>query len=182
MIGGVGGTLAMSACVEAEGRFYIGDEASVSAANGATSCGTGHCGAQTVYKDRGDQQLCYFVTSGLIVRQTTDTNHVETNRILIHEVDVEVFGPGGAQVDSFSRAATGEINPATTDNVVALTTVRLESTANLPAGSQATLGIVIKGRTTGGDDIQTPEFFAPVYVENVPPVNPMATAATGDHC
>jgi len=159
--------LASSACVEAEAKFYI-----VSPGAGAMgtcmATGTG-CdflvGASGV---QGDQIGCYVVDSGLIARANSQTNHVESSRILLNEVDVEVFSASGARVDNFTRSISGFIDPPAngghTDQAVTLPVLRTESAAALPAGQQGTVGIIVKGRTTGGLNLQTPEYFTPIYV------------------
>jgi hypothetical protein len=159
--------IASSACVEAEAKFYIVSPGS--GAMGGCSAGMGGCdflvGAANV---QGDQIGCYVVDSGLIQRANSQTNHVESSRILLNEVDVEVFSASGARVDNFTRSISGFIEPPSnggrTDQGVTLPVLRTESAAALPAGQQGTVGIIIKGRTTGGLNLQTPEYFTPIYV------------------
>ena len=97
--------LVSSACVEAEAKFYI-----VSPGSGTMgTCMAGMTcnflvGASSV---DGDQIGCYIVDSSLLARANSQTNHVESSRILLNEVDVEVFSASGARVDNFTRAISG---------------------------------------------------------------------------
>jgi hypothetical protein len=111
----------------------------------------------------GDQYACILVNSGLIPRAKNDTNHPETNRILVNEVDVEVLDGNGAVVDSFTRAVNGVVEPhapaASGDTSLSVPVMRTESATSFGSGAQIVVGIIIKGRTTGGIDIETPEFY-----------------------
>jgi len=179
VMGGIAAGLASSSCVAAEGKFYISSGAAVTFAMGGATCNMTPCGSTTMgWHVNVDQAACFIVNSGLIPRLKVDTNHVETNRILVHEVDIEVFGPGGALVDSFTRAAEGSLDPSVANQPMPFTILRPESTTNLPFGSQAVVGIVLKGRTTGGLDIESPEFYAPIYV-NAPISSTNGTSCSG---
>ena len=69
----------------------------------------------------------------------------------------------GAVVDSFSRATNGVIEPGapenTTDQTVAMPILRTESAQKFAPGDEMVIGIILKGRTTGGNDMETPEFY-----------------------
>jgi hypothetical protein len=158
--------LTTNACVEAEAKFYIVTPCASGMSSGSTTCNF-QVGAANV---QGDQIGCFTVDSGLISRANTQTNHVESSRILLNEVDIQVFSASGAQVDSFSRSISGFIDPPPsgghTDQAVDVPVLRTESAAAIPAGQQGTVGIIIKGRTTGGLNVETPEYFTPIYVLN----------------
>jgi hypothetical protein len=163
LLAGVG--LAMApACVESESKFYIAAPAGLKVSDGGAVCSTDDtevCSGLAVTP--GGSVGCFKVVSGLIPRARNDTNHAETNRIILSEVDVEVINSSGATVDSFTSPTNGIVDPTTPETTnfttVPMPIVRAESISKLAAGERFVIGLVLKGRTTGGLDIETPEFF-----------------------
>jgi hypothetical protein len=169
--------VASSACVEAEAEFYISTPTSIDM--DGTCADDPICPSVTVVVGAGavgDQYRCFRVTSGLIPRAVDDTNHVETNRIILSEVDVEVLDGNGTVIDSFSRATNGIVEPnlpeSSEDQVVAMPIMRTEAAQKLAPGDEIVIGIILKGRTTGGNDMETPEFY----------VNGIGTDIGGSSC
>jgi len=168
-VGGASLVTANVACVEHESMFYVVTPTTFDPKSGACNdtpvCS--HTDLLVGPNVGGDQLRCLAVTSGLIPRGKDDTNHTETNRIIVSEVDVEVFDGSGAVVDSFSRASNGVVDPSRPsviqDSVLIVPVLRAEAAAKFGNGDQILIGIIIKGRTTGGTDIETPEYYLAAY-------------------
>jgi hypothetical protein len=66
-------------------------------------------------------------------------------------------------VDSFSAPANGVLAPADPESgssiVASLPVARAEGISQLQPGTNFVIGVILKGRTTGGLDIETPEYF-----------------------
>ncbi|MFO0611340.1 MAG: hypothetical protein U0414_02040 [Polyangiaceae bacterium] len=153
-----------SGCVEAEAQFYIAMPLPVKNGMDGVSCeGSEDEGCASLSVAQNTTNGCFLVASGLIPRAKDDTNHPETNRIILNQVDLELLDSSGAAIDTFSAPANGLINPASPEGgsfaKVSLPIVRSEGLAQLMPGSRFVIGIILKGRTTGGLDIETPEFF-----------------------
>lgn len=154
-----------SGCVEAESQFYILSSSAVKFAKDMDPvCADGdgtYCAALAI--GGGSGSACLQVASGLIPRARDDTNHTETNRIILNQVDLELIDASGAVIDSFSAPANGFIEPALPEAgstaIIAVPVVRTEGASKLTPGSRFVIGIIVKGRTTGGLDLETPEFY-----------------------
>jgi hypothetical protein len=158
---------ASSACVEAEATFYIVTPSPIDPKTRECKApGMATCSSATVVTGPdgvGDQATCFVVASELIPRAKNDANQIERNRIIFTEVDLEVLDGGGGTVDSFSRAINGYIDPAKPEEqslvAVPLVVLRTEAAAQFAPGAEMVVGIILKGRTTGGVNVQTPEFY-----------------------
>lgn len=152
-------------CVESEAQFYIVSSSPVKfSMDSDPTCDSGSegfCSALDI--GSGSGSACFLVASGLIPRAKDDTNHSETNRIIINQVDLELLNASGAAIDSFSAPANGYIDPhppeAGSMATFAFPVVRTEGSSQLAPGERFVIGVILKGRTTGGLDLETPEFF-----------------------
>lgn len=153
-----------SGCVEAEAQFYIAMPLPVeNKADGAACGGSEDEGCSGLSVATGTTTGCFLVASGLIPRAKNETNHPETNRILLNQVDLRLLNSSNSELDSFSAPANGIVNPqqpeSTAFTLIALPIVRPEGLSQLMPGEQFIIGIILHGRTTGGLDIETPEYF-----------------------
>jgi len=160
VVGAIGAIAASNACVESEATFFIVSPTSHDVKTGVCK-DSPFCPAANV-----DGFGCFIVESQLIPRARNDTNRVETNLIIISEVDIEVLDSTGAVRDSFTTALSGFVNPKqpedTTTSLLAFPILRTESLGKFAPGEPITVGIIVKGRTTGGVDVETPEYYTPV--------------------
>lgn len=153
-----------SGCVEAEAQFYITMPMKVKVSEDGVGCETGDdAGCAGLGISPGTQYGCFLVHSGLIPRAKNDTNRPETNLIIFNQVDLELFDSSGAVVDSFSAPANGVLAPADPESgssiVASLPVARTEGISQIAPGTNFVVGVILKGRTTGGLDIETPEYF-----------------------
>lgn len=151
-------------CVEAESQFYIVSSAPVKFSMDADpTCEGGEDSFCSSLGIGTSGSACFLVASGLIPRAKDDTNHAETNRIILNQVDVRLINSSNSEIDSFTAPANGFVDPnppeAATLATVAAPVMRNEGSAQLMPGERFIIGVILKGRTTGGIDIETPEFF-----------------------
>lgn len=157
--------IASPGCVEAESQFYIVTAAPVKIAMGSDPvCDGGEdkvCNSFGIGSGAGS--ACFNVVSALIPRANDETNHTETNRIILNQVDVRLIDSNNAQIDSFTAPANGFVDPNPPETsvikTVAAPVLRTEGSSQLEPGERFIVGVILKGRTTGGIDIETPEYF-----------------------
>lgn len=178
LFGGLTAVGALSACVEAEARFFVKcvgecacapNEQAITGSFNLAACGVdednlplGFCGYSTV------------VTLESGIRSSLETeannNRVETSEIILYAVDVSIES-NSSDVDSLSAegiTVNGSIPP---DGTLCIATTFLSDASADVAEDQsvdALISLKFYGRTTGGLEVETPYQYLPLRIYNDP--------------
>ncbi|MFO0551369.1 MAG: hypothetical protein U0271_23465 [Polyangiaceae bacterium] len=166
-VAGVATLLATSSCAEAEGRFYIlsMDSAAVLCGSTSASCD----GTEFISRGQFDKSGCagncqYGVVVTLHNEMTSSLesqanhNDVETSRIIISSYDIS-YSNGSPSLSNV--AWNGSIEP---EGFTCGGLVLLDSAAVDAALGEVIVTVKFYGRTTGGLDVETPEYSFSVTV------------------
>jgi hypothetical protein len=160
-------------CVESEATFYVRnvgvfDESCV-CAPGDTALSGGSFEASA----GSDYTACLIVSNNLDSTEDRSKPRAETNHVEIYVVDVTLEGQGltgGPDCPaSFTFPSSGFAEPESLGTVIALaipTCIAQQLGSSLGAGTTSTVvaKFVVHGHTTGGDEVETPEFSFPISV------------------
>lgn len=167
-------TVCALGCVDAEATFFVRNVASF---DETCACGgdadTFISGGTFETALGGDYAACLVVVNGLDSLEDRNKPRAETNFIEIYAVDVTLEGEGFAGTGdcpaSFTFPSKGFAEPEALGSVIALAipncvTTQLQS--SLEAGTTTTLiaSFVVHGHTSGGDEVETPEYTFPISV------------------
>lgn len=167
-VAGLAALLGTSACVEAEGRFYVLLVNSAgSVCSGSLDCSATEGITRGQFDKTGCAGNCQY---GVVVtlrnemhsslESQANHNDVETSRILVTSYDIS-YSNGSPGLNNVAWNATIDPEANTCGGLVLLDAATVD----------ASLGEVIAtvkfyGRTTGGLDVETPEFSFSVTVTN----------------
>lgn len=170
------GAMSLGGCADTEGTFYV------------LNAITGEIEDDFCIYDPGATPLlsgAYEILGGdeydigLIARNalvsTEDTNkpRVETNHVEIYAVDVSLEGKGivdsGDCPSSFTYPAKGFVEPqadGATRTLVIPACTRTQINGAMALGESQTViaTFVVHGHTTGGDEVESPEYEFPIHV------------------
>jgi len=173
--------LSSQACVEAEGNFFIRQAGPV-----ADACGEQSSEIEVPVGPVVDlegtvigQQNVFAVMAGVCVvnqlKSRTD-NGIESANILFYQYDVALDGGGSATRPTSGgvEAAGDDQNAGFSVSNVTLPVVLMsgDSLVDLSTGLddgdsvESVAAIKLYGRTTGGIDLETPDFYLPILITN----------------
>jgi hypothetical protein len=159
-------------CVDAEATFLVRN---VAAFDDSCACDpTGDeflSGGSFETSLGGDYAACLVVINGLDQLEDRNKPRAETNYVEIYAVDVSLEG-FEATPDcpaSFTFPSKGFVEPESVGPVIALAVpncVTRQLQGSLERGTTTTLiaNFVVHGHTSGGDEIETPEYSFPISV------------------
>lgn len=168
-------TLASSACVEAEARFYVEcvsdlcgcDDTQIPEGSfNAAACEFDEAGEPT-----GD---CGYTASFVLTNQMissldfeANNNEVETSEIIIYSADITFESNGGDFQDAIGATLLAAVPPEAS---ICLPVVFFAGNPGVGVGEVVNVIATVKfyGRTTGGLEVETPEQFFPITIYNDP--------------
>jgi hypothetical protein len=178
----VGGALGVGACVEDEGMVYA---YGLAGGTDGTNCDDEFRSAAVVQRyislnpaDDSPQAVLDINFTTVCVQNKIKSNRlngVETSNVILSEYELS-FSDGSSRTQAlgFSIPADGADGSSGFDGSKGIIGITLFDAPGLQAiqdqatagGGQAetVAGIIFRGRTTGGLDVDTPEFFFPVEV------------------
>jgi hypothetical protein len=157
-------------CVAAS-TIEVDDATGESTISPAGSCEDG--GAGVIFPASAAGQTPIFLTAFFVNQMVEDarpsTLRVRTRDVIITEYEIGVSGLGGSSgirrvaASGFvpSGQGAGQVGTSATQFFVGN-----ELTAGLTSAQTAVLEVRFFGRTTGGDDVETPWFYYPIIVSN----------------
>lgn len=177
----------MSSCIEAEGMLYVKNALAEEAVDSGAADACGEVQSSTIFFNIGTVydttgapyvDLSLGSSSALLcvinkLKSRVD-NGVETSNVLIYEYDISLDGGAAAThpISTFVSAAGADSNPqesggqSTTRIQLASSGELLDIGGGLGQGeaAESVAGIKLYGRTTGGIELETNEFFIPLRV------------------
>lgn len=175
VIGSLAG-LSGGGCADTEGTFYVLNAISGTVEEnfciydpGATPLLSG------AYEILGGDEydIGLIARNSLISTENADKPQVETNHVEIYAVDVELEGKGivsaGDCPSSFTYPAKGFVEPGAdgaTRTLVIPACTRSQLNAAMALGESQTViaTFIVHGHTTGGDEVESPEYEFPIHV------------------
>lgn len=173
----IGGSLGVGACVEAEGMVYAYGLAGGPDLDDCDEVFSAAANVQRIIRGE-DGAFIDLNTTSICLQNKIKSNRlngVETSNVILYEYDIS-FSNGTSR----TQATTNVIPADAADGSAGLEGGQLNKSITIfdadglntayadaeGAGGQTetVAGIVFRGRTTGGIDIDTPEFFFPVEV------------------
>lgn len=170
-----------SGCVESEGTLLlecvaastieVDDETGESTVSPAGGCEEG--GAGTIFPASAAGQSPIFLTAFFVNQMVEDarpsTLRVRSRDVIITEYQLRMRGVNGAS-DTVSVPGSGFVESGQGAGQVGRAATQFfvgtELTAGLTTSQTAVLEVRFFGRTTGGDDVETPWFYYPIIVSD----------------
>lgn len=169
------GALCAVGCVDAEATFLVRHVAAVD--DGSCACDAESdlflSGGSYETSLGGDYAACLVVINGLDELEDRNRPRAETNYIEIYAVDVTLEGEGFTGTPdcpaSFTFPSKGFVEPEANGVVSALAIpncVTRQLQESLERGTTTTViaSFVVHGHTSGGDEVETPEYSFPIAV------------------
>lgn len=173
-----------SGCADNESSIYVrdvlaGDESCIFRADPeSTFIGAGSLDVAI----RGEYHAALLVGNQLVRRGDPEQLRTETSRVTLYAADVTLLSPGGGALvradgsdAAFSVEVAGFVDPGTGQEPgygIALVKLIDAQTAQDLAGQimatgfvqDVVAGVIVRGRTTGGNELETAEFQFPISV------------------
>jgi hypothetical protein len=175
----IGGSLGISSCIEDEGMFYAFGLAGGDAGDNCDDQFSSAAVVQSLFV--ADRNNAVVIQNGAAVClqnkiKSNRLNGVETSNIIIYEYEIS-FSDGSSRTQAIggSVEADGADGSSGLDGGILVMGISLfdadgltshvEQALNSPNGQIETVaGIIVRGRTTGGLEVETPEFFFPIEI------------------
>lgn len=161
-------------CVDPEATFYVRNVSSFDESCLCTTDGTTRSSGTFESAFGGEYQLCLIVTNGLDSLEDRNRPRAETNHVEIYAIDVDIeAGQGLADSAacplSFTIPSKGFASPESDGLVIVPGIPQCVSSqlyAALAPGETRTViaTFIVRGHTTGGDELETPEYAFPITV------------------
>lgn len=163
----ISSVVSASGCTEPEATFYFEqllqpETEEVDMVTVAICDPEGDTGAESVSASTNNFYGCARLRNQLIERADPDKPQVETNNIIVYEVEV-VVEKGGNEIGAFTEPLSNFV-PAANTNGFFIPVVNRDIFDDLDAGDSVVAFVVARGRTTGGVNVETPEFAIPVLI------------------
>ena len=107
-----------------------------------------------------------LVGNQLVRRGSRDQLRTETSRISLRGAEVHLTNAQGSQVFAFSVDGSGFVDPGNSDEpgYGVMSTTLIPPEYSPPAGTTVTARVRVYGRTLGGTDIESGDFWFPIYI------------------
>jgi hypothetical protein len=169
-------SISLAGCADTEGTFYVLNAITGTVEDDSCSFDPGASPLLNgSYELLGGDEyfLGLVVRSGLVSTEDVNKPQVETNHVEIYAVDVSLEGKGllgtSACPSSFTYPSKGFVEPGEEGSTAALvipSCARNELNAAMAVGESQTViaTFVVHGHTTGGDEVESPEYEFPISV------------------
>ena len=107
-----------------------------------------------------------LVGNQLVRRGSRDQLRTETSRISLRGAEVHLASAEGAQLFAFSVDGSGFVDPGSSDEpgYGVMTTTLIPPEFSARAGTTITARVRVYGRTLGGTEIESGDFWFPIYI------------------
>jgi hypothetical protein len=123
----------------------------------------------------GEYNAALLVGNQLVPRGNPDQLRTETSRIQLYAADVEVLDAGGAAMTTFQAPTSGFVDVGTGDEPgygsAGVLMIDAQTAGSLGAAitgsgleQQVVVSVILRGRTLGGNEVESAEFRYPVTV------------------
>ncbi len=174
-----GGSLLSGACIEDEGMFYAFGLAGGAAEDDCDEEFRTAAGVQILILADRDNATVALNSAALCLQNKIKSNRlngVETSNIIIYEYDIS-FSDGSSRTQAIGASVEADAADGSSGldggvlamGITLFDAPGLESHAEQARASangqiETVAGVIVRGRTTGGIEVETPEFFFPIEV------------------